>query len=310
MAEKIVRPILTYADEFHRCGARQWEKGVRKVIEAYPKAAYVGLSATHIRYLDNQRDMANELFEDSIASHMSLTEAIARGILPTPKYVVSLFSYKDAIVQYEKRADRIKNKVVRKESLEVINEIKHSLSLSEGLDQVFKRYMPNGHGKYLIFCSGIKHMNEMISLYNKWFGWADKEPHIYKVYCEQQNTMAEFNAFKNDNSDHMRLLYVVDILNEGIHINNIDGVIMLRITSSPIIYSQQVGRALSAGGKREPLIFDVVNNYDSLVSIKDMWNEEVYAREYEYIGGGDKLLIKEPFQIIDDTCESRELFCY
>lgn len=48
----------------------------------------LGLSATHIRYLDNQRDMADELFDGCIASKMTLGEAIGRGILPTPKHVV------------------------------------------------------------------------------------------------------------------------------------------------------------------------------------------------------------------------------
>ena len=40
------------------------------------------LSATNIRYLDNQRNMAEELFEGNIASEMTLGEAIVREILP------------------------------------------------------------------------------------------------------------------------------------------------------------------------------------------------------------------------------------
>ena len=41
----------------------------------------LGLSATHIRYLDNQHDMTEELFDRNIASYMTLGEAIVRGIL-------------------------------------------------------------------------------------------------------------------------------------------------------------------------------------------------------------------------------------
>lgn len=39
------------------------------------------------------------------------------------------------------------------------------------------------------------------------------------------------------------------MLNEGIHVDDVDGVILLRPTVSPIIYLQQIGRALSAGNK-------------------------------------------------------------
>ena len=46
-------------------------------------------SATNIRYLDNQRDMAWELFGGNIASELTLGEAVARGILPAPKYVLA-----------------------------------------------------------------------------------------------------------------------------------------------------------------------------------------------------------------------------
>lgn len=57
------------------------------------------------------------------------------------------------------------------------------------------------------------------------------------------------------------------MLNEGIHVDDVDGVILLRPTVSPIIYLQQIGRALSAGNKNQPVIFDMVNNFDSLYCI-------------------------------------------
>ena len=51
-------------DEFHRCGAAEWGKGVTRLLERYPAAPVLGLSATNIRYLDNCRDMA-DLFPGS-----------------------------------------------------------------------------------------------------------------------------------------------------------------------------------------------------------------------------------------------------
>ena len=62
------------------------------MLSLYPDAKVLGLSATNIRYLDNKRDMADELFDGRIASNMTLGEAIVRGILTPPKYVLSVFS--------------------------------------------------------------------------------------------------------------------------------------------------------------------------------------------------------------------------
>ena len=84
-------------DEFHRCGAKEWNRGVEALLEQCPEAPVLGLSATHVRYLDNQRDMADELFDGCIASEMTLGEAIGRGILPAPRYVVSLYSCREEL---------------------------------------------------------------------------------------------------------------------------------------------------------------------------------------------------------------------
>ncbi|MBR3175784.1 MAG: helicase, partial [Oscillospiraceae bacterium] len=88
-----LRPDAIVFDEFHRCGAEQWGKGVQRLLCAWPSVPILGLTATNIRYLDNQRDMADELFDNCVASQMTLGEAIAAGILAAPKYVLSMFSF-------------------------------------------------------------------------------------------------------------------------------------------------------------------------------------------------------------------------
>lgn len=78
LIEKI-QPDYIILDEFHRCGAAEWGKSVRKLLDAHKTAKILGLSATNIRYLDNQRDMAEEIFDGCIASEMTLGEAMAKG---------------------------------------------------------------------------------------------------------------------------------------------------------------------------------------------------------------------------------------
>lgn len=86
-------PAYIILDEYHRAGAQEWSTAVKKMLDACPVAKLLGLSATNIRYLDNQRNMADELFDNHIASEMTLGEAIVRGILPAPKYVTTVFQY-------------------------------------------------------------------------------------------------------------------------------------------------------------------------------------------------------------------------
>ncbi|MCD8020818.1 MAG: hypothetical protein LUF92_14945 [Clostridiales bacterium] len=90
-----LHPAYIILDEFHCCGAEMWGQGVQALLRAYPKAPVLGLSATNIRYLDNQRDMAKELFDGNIASEITLGEAVVRGILNPPRYVLSIFKYEN-----------------------------------------------------------------------------------------------------------------------------------------------------------------------------------------------------------------------
>ena len=313
-----VKPDYIILDEFHRCGAASWGKGVERLCGMYPRAKVLGLSATNIRYLDNQRDMAWELFDGNIASELSLGEAIARGILPMPKYILSIYSYQKEWKQYEAKVKQTKNKAVRDMAEKQLEALRRALEQAEGMEEIFAKHLlskkiskePNvsGYGKYLVFCANYDHLNEMKELAAEWFSKVDSELHIYTVYSEEPKTIQEFQAFQQDSSPHLKLLYCIDMLNEGIHLNGIDGVILLRPTVSPTIYKQQIGRALAAGGKKQPVIFDIVMNIENLYSIgavEEELREAVFS--YRSLGREDEI-VQEQFQIIDEVKDCRMLF--
>lgn len=91
---------------------------------------------------------------------------------------------------------------------------------------------------------------------------------VYEAYSDDPGTDKAFADFKVDESDRLKLLFCIDMLNEGVHVEGISGVILFRPTISPIIYKQQIGRALTAGENSTPLILDVVNNFEGLCSWK------------------------------------------
>ena len=100
-------------DEFHRVGARMWQQNILKFLKLFPDVPVLGLSATNVRYLDNQRDMADELFDGNIASEMTLGEAIVRGILDPPKYIMTVYSYASDLERYSRRVKSIRNQSQR-----------------------------------------------------------------------------------------------------------------------------------------------------------------------------------------------------
>ena len=233
-----LHPDYIILDEFHRCGAAEWGKSVRKLLTACPDAKRLGLSATNIRYLDNQRNMAEEIFDGKIASEMTLGEAIVRGILPEPKYVIAMYSYKKELDQLKKRVQALSNQGLITENQKLLEQLRRALEQAEGLDIVFEKHMEKKNGKYIVFCSGKEHMDEMKEQVSTWFRRVDREPRIYTAFYNDTATDREFREFKKDNSAHLKLLFCIDMLNEGVHVDDVDGVILLRPTAMWSIYRQ------------------------------------------------------------------------
>ena len=255
-------------DEFHRCGAKEWGKEVKHILDKNKNSKILGISATPIRYLDNQRDMSEELFDGNIASKMSLAEAVARKILPVPKYINCIYSFKEEIDKIQKLIDKEKNFEYKKQLQTRLDSAKKQLDGVENLSDIFEKNISNKKGKYVVFCKDKKHLEQMREETQKWFSKVNPNINVYTITSDYEKEMNKYtiNRFENVKNDSVDLLFSIEMLNEGLHAKGIDGVIMLRPTYSPIVYFQQLGRALSTNSK-QPLIFDIVNNFESFDSI-------------------------------------------
>ena len=304
-----IKPDYIILDEFHRCGAELWGAGVDAVLKAYPNVPVLGLSATAIRYLDNQRDMTDELFDGNVASEMTLGEAIVRGILAPPKYILSIFSYQRDLEKYETRVKSAKSKATRDAAEKILESLRRALDKAENLDVLFDKHMEDRTGKYIVFCANLEHMQDMMEKSREWFARVDKIPHIYSVYSDDPTASKSFADFKADNDQkHLKLLYCIDALNEGVHVPDVSGVILLRPTISPIIYKQQIGRALSASKSKNPVIFDIVNNIENLYSIDAIEEEMQVAIQYYRSHGGEGFVVNETFELVDKVADCKSLF--
>ena len=303
-----LQPAYIVMDEFHRAGAECWGASARELLKLCPDAKVLGLSATNIRYLDNNRDMAEELFDGHVASEMTLGEAIVRGILPAPKYVTTVFRYQNELAKYQARVDSLRSPGVQDANQKYLDALRRALEQTDGLDRVFAHHITEKCGKYIVFCSGKEHMDEMLSHVDEWFAGVNAKVKTYSTYASDPDASREFAAFKADGSDALKLLFCIDMLNEGVHVEGISGVILFRPTVSPIIYKQQIGRALTAGCTKTPLILDVVNNFEGLCSISGLQNEMTAAVQRLYANGEGDRIVTERFEVIEQVQDCRVLF--
>ena len=267
-------------DEFHRAGASIWGKNLKTLLDNNSKAKILGMTATNIRYLDNMRDMAKELFNSDIANTITLQEALLEGILKSPDYVTCLYSYTKEFNEVERKVKSSNIPESDKERLQEIIDAARKQMINDnfkGVQSLFESYLkPNG--KYIVFCSGIDHLDEVDTLLrNEWCKNINKNIEIYiTVSGWDKNINLQYEQFSKSESDSLKFLLCVNMLNEGVHIQNIDGVIMMRSTVSGNIYMQQLGRAFSVDWSgRKPLILDIVNNFNNLKLLESSTREIV-----------------------------------
>ena len=115
---------------------------------------------------------------------------------------------------------------------------------------------------------------------------------------------------QSEDDDYLDYLITVDIFSEGTDIVEVNQVIMLRPTQSPIVFIQQLGRGLrKAEGKEYVVILDFIGNYKNNFMIpialfgdrsynKD--NIRRYLREgSRVIPGASTIMLKHPLLSID-----------
>ena len=88
--------------------------------------------------------------------------------------------------------------------------------------------MTNKNGKYMVFCSNIEKMWKKIKEAQELFSKVNPNIKIYNVSSDEnsrnnQNVLKQFE--KDNNENHLKLMFSVNMLNEGYHLPNVDGVI-------------------------------------------------------------------------------------
>lgn len=259
-------------DEAHHLGAPTWRNPCRRLMA---KSKYsIALTATPIRTDTGSNILEEFCGEKDVIYGLSLEEAIANGVLPQFKY----YAVADASTRYT---------MLMKGEIDIVSYISNIVTVSESI----KKYTSLTTGKWIVFCSNIKELEYTEQNVSNWFvgGCA-----VYSVHSEKSNAQnaKQLNDFK-ESKDGNAVLLCVDMINEGLHIKGVQGCIMLRKTSSPTIFEQQLGRVLSAGKGVVPVVIDVIDNYENLTYARDVVTRIYNAIKKEEANGATITIIDE-----------------
>ena len=295
---------LIVCDELHRTGAKTWGHKFEVLVNSHPDSKVFGVTATPLRCADG-RDMAEEYFDGNKACDISLAEALVREIIPVmPLYVSALYTFEE---EYRNMSDKIEkgnNSVEEKAELQKeLLAAKQQLEKANGVPEIIKKYITNYNGKYLVFCKDKKHLYAMKDVVIGWFREAGYDGKIYEYpyYSDSSAVKKNLENFENNKEEGLKLLFIIDKLNEGLHLDEVHGCILLRTTVSNIIYYQQIGRAIDAGSNEQRVILDLVSNFNSLKSfnLKKELAEKVQERRSGSFPDCSEDFELEKFDVVD-----------
>ena len=268
---------LIICDEMHHLGAEQWGQKFREMTDGF-NGKMLGMSATPIRFLDNRRNMIEEMFEGNRVLGLELPEAIKEGILPSFDYITVL---------YNLGSSKPKNTGRNSELTEKLYKQLDAMENEHSFQTIIRKHMKPGMHKVAVFVPEISQLKTYKSVVEAVY------PDAIHIVAHSKMGKAEikkrFSEFEL--SRRTSFIYTVDLLNEGAHIDGVDTVIMFRKTESPTIFLQQLGRALTtnkSGGRIT--IFDFVANHanvrakeDGAGSIVDWIGDAVGAGKHQII---------------------------
>lgn len=245
-------------DEAHHTSADTYQK----VMNYFTPKLWLGMTATPDKRDDNIAGRnIYEIFHYQIAYEIRLQQAMEENLLCPFHYfgISDIAMLGDKQVNAKKITDRDFNMLTGEERVKHIVEQAHYFGYSG--EKV----------KGLVFCSRIDEAAVLSEKFNQTIN-----PETGKVFRtmalsgktseEERQRAFERLAMNEEDESNIPLDYIfsVEILNEGVDIVEVNQVIMLRPTESPIVFIQQLGRGLrKAVGKEFVVVLDFIGNYSN-----------------------------------------------
>lgn len=235
---KIPPPDLIIVDEAHHASAASW----RRVIEAYPQARLLGVTATPIRMDGKGLGVSSGGFFDTMIEGPSIRELIDRGYLSPPKVYAPPTDFSTEGM-HSRFGDYVKKEIAAAVDKPVItgSAVEH-----------YRKICPNVPA--IAFCASVAHAEHVAQEFRA----AGFQAASVDGSMDDGRRKSLINAL---GSGGLHVLTSCDIISEGTDIPVVGAAILLRPTQSMGLFLQQVGRALRVcPGKKHAVILDHVGN--------------------------------------------------
>ena len=252
-------------DEFHHAVNEQYQR----IVKYFKPQFLLGLTATPER-MDGRN--IYELCDYNVPYEISLKDAINKGML-VPFHYYGIYDDTDYSGLH-----LIRGRYDEKELNETYigNVHRHEL--------IYKYYCKYGSKKALGFCCSRAHAEEMAKEF------CERGIPSAAVYSNANGTYSEERgkAIEKLKSGEIRVIFSVDMFNEGVDITSVDMVMFLRPTESPIVFLQQLGRGLRRSKGKEYLnVLDFIGNYEKAGRVRFLLTGRTLGKN-EYYNPADR----------------------
>lgn len=227
-------------DEFHHAVNDQYQR----IINYFKPKFLLGLTATPER-LDG-KDIY-EICDYNVPYEISLKEAINKGGL-VPFHYYGIYDTVDYSSIHLVRGHYDEKQLD-----------KAYIGNKDRYDLIYKYYKKYPSKRALGFCCSRKHANEMAKEF------CARGIDAVAVYSNTNGEPSEERniAIQKLKSQEIKVIFSVDMFNEGVDIPDLDMVMFLRPTESPVVFLQQLGRGLRISkGKTYLNVLDFIGNYE------------------------------------------------
>lgn len=247
-------------DEFHHAVNDQY----KRIVEYFKPQFLLGLTATPER-MDGRNIF--EICDYNVPYEISLKDAINKGML-VPFHYYGIYDDTDYAGLHV-----VRGKYDEKELNEryIGNVHRHDL--------IYKYYNKYGSKRALGFCCSRAHAEEMAKEFCK------RGIPSVAVYS---NAIGEFSeerstAIEKLKKGEIKVIFSVDMFNEGVDITSVDMVLFLRATESPIVFLQQLGRGLRKSKGKEYLnVLDFIGNYEKAGRVRFLLTGKTLSEKEQY----------------------------
>lgn len=227
-------------DEFHHAVNDQYQR----IVNYFKPQFLLGLTATPER-LDGRN--IYEICDYNVPYEISLKEAINKGML-VPFHYYGIYDETDYSSLH-----LVKGRYDEKE----LNGI--YIGNTGRYDLIYKYYRKYPSKRALGFCCSRQHAEEMAKEF------CERGIAAAAVYSNADGMFSEDRdkAIEKLKNREIKVIFSVDMFNEGVDIAALDMVMFLRPTESPIVFLQQLGRGLRiCRGKEYLNVLDFIGNYE------------------------------------------------